>query len=270
MIEVNDKNSTTLRDCQKKRQKNATFAAKKGMEQSYFERIAAGSMSGVPYVNEAAMLTVIALLSVFALLFRLNQPLFIKIIGNLNVAAGRQSIFEPTGQDSLVMNIYLLLQAVILCCLLLYGAADATGLLSPSSSLLFLSLAAMLFLAWYVYNYLFILILGAIFTDNERYRTLHTNNLALFCVWGFALFFPVVWFFVVGRYFFVAYIFFIISYLVFRIILIFRTFNIFFNKNTGFLFFSLYLCGSEMTTLVMLYEGMIYIFNIVEKSNICQ
>ncbi|MDR0394222.1 MAG: DUF4271 domain-containing protein [Tannerella sp.] len=46
--------------------------------------------------------------------------------------------------------------------------------------------------------------------------------------------------------------------------------HIFLNKNTGFLFFSLYLCAQEIIPLVFLYEGLIYMYNIIEKNNIWQ
>jgi hypothetical protein len=108
-------------------------------------------------------------------------------------------------------------------------------------------------------------IFGYIFAEKSAYRMMFVNYQGLFCMWGIFLYLPVLWILLVGKYLFIAYAVFIISYLVFRVLMICRFIHIFFNKNTGLLFFSLYLCAQEIIPLVFLYEGLIYMYNIIEK-----
>jgi hypothetical protein len=113
-------------------------------------------------------------------------------------------------------------------------------------------------------------IFGYIFLEQDIYKIMFVNNQALFCAWGISLYIPVLWILLIGEYFFIAYIIFIISYLIYRSLLIYRFIHIFFYKSTGLLFLSLYLCSQEIIPLVFLYEGLIYMYNIIETNNIWQ
>jgi hypothetical protein len=113
-------------------------------------------------------------------------------------------------------------------------------------------------------------VFGYIFAKDDTRKLMFMNCQALFCVWGISLYIPVLWMLFVGKYFYIAYIIFIISYLSFRTILVYRFFHMFFYKNTGLLFLSSYLCSQEIIPLVFLSEGLIYIYNIIETSNIWQ
>jgi hypothetical protein len=58
-------------------------------------------------------------------------------------------------------------------------------------------------------------------------------------------------------------------YLLFRFTLIYMTVRIFYNKNTGLLYLSSYLCAQEIIPLLFLYEGLNYLYNTFEASTLC-
>ena len=219
------------------------------------------------------LLFVLLLLTTFAIIFRLNVPLFGKMISNINATEQRQSIFETTEKDSFLFNVFMTFQSLFLCSIFIFlFTIEYKYFIRPDVSTTFSAICILLLilLIFLLLKISLFTLFGRLFADKSANKMLFTNYQALLCIWGIFLYLPILWIFLVGKYFFIAFILFIISYLIFRIILIYRFFCIFFNKNTGLLFFSLYLCAQEIVPLVFLYEGLIYIYSIIEKNNIWQ
>jgi hypothetical protein len=221
-------------------------------------------LSRVSCTSDFLQLTVLVLLALFALVFRFNTPLFGKMLGNVTVGKERQSIFETTANDSVLLNAFMLFQSVVLLAIFTFAGATELGYFAQPdvpTSIRAIAALSLCFLAFYLVSCGTFFYFGVIFTENAEYKLLLTNFQAIFGLFGISLYIPVLWVLLFERFFIVAFIILIISYLISRALLIYRFINFFFNENTRFLFFLLYLCTSEMTLLVLLIVGMINMYN---------
>ena len=243
------------------------------MNNDAFEGYAGTYLNNNVLSNDILLIVVLVLLSTFALIFRLNVPMFSRMIGNISAGEKGQSIFDAIAKDSFLLNLFMGFQAIFLCSVFLFSIAVKNeffvrpGVMIAFLIVIFLFIIILLFCALKraIYHSF-----GHVFAEKLLCKMMLMNYQALFCLWGVFLYIPVLWVLFVGKYIFVAYTFFIISYIAFRAALIYRFVYIFFNKNTGLLFLSLYLCAQEIIPLVFLYEGLIYMYNIIEISNIWQ
>lgn len=243
------------------------------MNNSDFEGYTGIYLNDITFSNDIMLVIVLLLLSTFALIFRFNVPLFSKMISNINSGEQRQSIFETTERDSFFFNAFMTFQTLLLCSIFIFSTAvKYKYFIKPDIATTFLTIFILLIFLFifYLFKKALYAIFGYVFTEKSTYKMMFTNYQALFCTWGIFIYIPVLWILLVGQYILTAIIIMVISYLLFRLILIYRFIYIFFNKNTGLLFLSLYLCGQEIIPLVFLYEGLIYMYNIIEKNNIWQ
>jgi hypothetical protein len=214
-----------------------------------------------------------ALLAVFACVFRLSTPLFGKMLDNINAREQRQSFFFVIERDRFLFNTFMIFQTLLLLCIFSISITIKYNYFTNPDIPTTLIITATLFivlLLFYLFKKAIYFTFGRVFAEKSACQVMFANYQGIFCTWGLFLYLPVLWILLIGKYLFVAYALFIISYLAFRTALIYRFIHIFLNKNTGFLFFTLYLCAQEIIPLVFLYEGLIYIYNIIEKNNIWQ
>ena len=231
------------------------------MDNADFEGFEGMRFLSITSSNDIMLVIVIFLLLVFALIFRLNKPLFDKMISNINAGEQRQSIFVTTEKDSFLFNAFMTFQTLLLCSILLFSfAAKYKDLLPADRAMLLISLCAffIIFFIYYLFKRILYAFFGTIFVEKATNKMMFTNYQALFCSWGVTLYLPVLWVLLFNTQVVFSIILLIVSFLAYKAILAFRFFNIFINKNTGFLFLSLYLCALEVVPLVFLYEGMIY------------
>ncbi|MDR1116322.1 MAG: DUF4271 domain-containing protein [Tannerella sp.] len=243
------------------------------MDSTYFEGYTGIYLDNTTFSNDILLLVVLILLSTFALIFRLNMPLFGKMISNTRANEQRQSIFDTTQKDSFLFNLFMSFHTLLLCSIFVFlVSAKYNFFINPDISKMSFITAGLfvVLLVFYLLKRGIYGIFGYIFLEQDIYKIMFVNNQALFCAWGISLYIPVLWILLIGEYFFIAYIIFIISYLIYRSLLIYRFIHIFFYKSTGLLFLSLYLCSQEIIPLVFLYEGLIYMYNIIETNNIWQ
>ena len=243
------------------------------MDSTYFEGYEGIYLNDITFSNDIMLLVVLILLTIFAVIFRLNVPLFGKMISDINAAEQRQSIFETTEKDSFLFHVFMTFQTLLLCSIIIFlFTIEYKFFILPdiTTTITVITILLLILLIFFLLKMSLFTFFGLLFTDKSAIKILFTNYQALLCIWGIFLYLPILWIFLVGEIFFIAVFLFIISYLVFRLIHIYRIFCIFFNKNTGLLFFSLYLCAQEIVPLVFLYEGLIYIYSIIEKNNIWQ
>ena len=243
------------------------------MDNDVFEGYSGTYINDITFANDIMLIIVLLMLSFFAFLFRLNIPLYSKMIRNIRGGEQRYSIFLATEKDSFYFNAFMTFQTLLLCGILIFSFSVECGLLVPkTNSLNILQILGVLLLTlfiFFLFKKMFYAVFANIFTDKGASDILSYNQ-AAFCFWGIFLYIPVLWILLVGKYFFIAATLVIISYLIFRIFLLNRFFYIFFNKKTGLLFLSLYLCAQEIIPLVFLYKGLIYMYNIIEINNIWQ
>ena len=236
------------------------------MESDDFEVLMQMKIHDLALSNDIILVIVFILLSVFAWVFRLNVPLFGKMISHITSGEQRQSIFETTEKDSILFNAFMVFQTILLCSIFVFSVAFKYDIIQPEIVNIFLSIGFLflLFLVFFLFKIVLYTTLGTFFIAKSTNKMLITNYQALFCTWGVTLYLPVFGVLLFDSYLFVSFIFLIISYLIFKVIFSFRFFYIFYNKNTGFLFLSLYLCAQEIVPLVFLYEGMVYTYNIMK------
>ncbi|MDR2775555.1 MAG: DUF4271 domain-containing protein, partial [Tannerella sp.] len=261
-----------------KSKESVNFAVDKIANETLMNDIDFDGYPGI-YLNKATfsddiiLLVVLILLSTFALIFRLNLPLFGKTINNIHADEQRQSIFDTTQRDSFLFNLFMKFQTLFLGSILIFlVSTDYNFFINPDTkaTILIITCLFVALLAFYLLKRCLYGIFGYIFLEKDIHRMMFVNYQALFCIWGISLYFPILWILLIGGDFYIACIIFIISYLSFRATFIYRFIHIFFYKNTGLLLLSLYLCSQEIIPLIFLYEGLIYMYNIIETNNIWQ
>jgi hypothetical protein len=238
-----------------------------------FEGYSGIHLNNTTFSDDILLLVVLLLLTTFSFLFRLNTRLFAGMINNIYTSRIRQNVFDTRQRDSFLFNCFMIFQTLLLSSIFIFLASvDDNLFIKPDITTTFLVIAGLFaaLLAFYLLKKGIYAVGGSIFAEKKSYKMMFMNYQALFCVWGVFLYIPVLWILLTGNYSYVAYILFIISYLLFTIILIYRFVHIFFYKDTGLLFLSLYLCSQEIVPLVFLYEGLIYMYNIIETNNIWQ
>jgi hypothetical protein len=229
------------------------------------------TIDNLNFSNDVLLLIVFVLLTVFAVIFRLNILFFRQMVSNMNADEHRVSIFGKTDKDSFFFYIFLSFQTILLTGIFCYFVSIEYGVIQVNDGyMLFLYLAA-IFIILLIYFYLkkFIYnVFGSVFTNNDDKALLLMNYRSIFSVWGIILYIPVLWILLVREYIFFASIMFILSYIAFRLMMAYRFIHIFLNKNTGILFLSLYLCSQEIVPLVLLYKVLINLDSIIEINNI--
>jgi len=237
------------------------------MENNDFEGYTGLFFNNNIFSYDIMLVIVILLLAVFAFEFRKNIQLFGKMISNMNAREQRQSIFETTENDSFLFSSFMIFQTLLLLSILLFLlAVEYEYIINPdfASTLLTIGFFFLLFFAFYLFKQVLYAIFSTVFIEKSSSKIMFTNYQALFCTWGISLYIPILCILLIDTHPLVSIIFLSISYLAFLIILSFRFFYIFYNKYTGFLFLSLYLCAQEMVPLVFLYKGMVYMYNVMK------
>ncbi|WP_234997948.1 DUF4271 domain-containing protein [Parabacteroides sp. Marseille-P3160] len=211
------------------------------------------------------------LLFLFALLFRANRHYFAQMLGDLFSVKDRKSLFEDSVADDFQIRTFLVFQALFLCCIILFSGVYAYGKISiPSvkAVCVLLLLLFCVFFAFYQFKQAMNYILGWVFADAEKYRLWKTHYNVIMGFWGIFLYLPALWIVFFGELIIVPVIMFLFFYISCRILLIYKTLRIFYIKNSGLLYLSLYLCAQEILPIVFLYEGLIYLYNIIETSTL--
>jgi hypothetical protein len=238
-----------------------------------FEGYTGINLDSITFSNDIMLVIVLMLLTVFAWIFSLNLPLFGKMISNINAGEQRQSIFETTQKITFLFDSFMTFQTIFLCSIFMFSAAVKYKLILHNdikTTLLSTGLLFAFFFIYYMFKRALSAVFGMIFVEKSTNKMLSTNYQALFSTWGILLYLPVLWILLIKEYFFVSVIILIISFLLFKALLLFRYIYKFFKKNTGFLFLSLYLCTHEIAPLVFLYQGVVFICNIIERNNTWQ
>ena len=237
------------------------------MNNTDFEGFAGTQLTNITFTNDIMLLIILLMLLAFAVMFRLNTSLLGKMISDVNAGEERQSIFGTIANNNVLFNAVMIFQTLFLCSFFIFSTISEYKYISTPDTVTTFKTTGILIIIlsiFFLFKRLIYATFGYIFTDSSTTKFMLINHQSLFCIWGISLYFPVLWILLVGNFFLFAIIIVIICYLAFRAILIFRFLNMFFNKNTGILFLSLYLCAQEIVPLVFLYEGLIYMYNIIE------
>lgn len=222
-------------------------------------------------VNDVLFSLLLALLIIFALVFRTNYRLFAKMVRDAFFVKERLSLFETMGGNEFVFSNFMTFQALFLCSVSLFGIARGYGLISFPDVGMNLFLVAFLFLIvtlYYQYKKVVYYLTGNIFSEADKYKFWKTNYDAITGFWGVLLYIPVLWIIFIGERVDMQIALFILLYFLYRFLVIYKAIRIFHIKGSGFLYIILYLCGQEILPLILVFKGVIYLYNFIEKSAI--
>jgi len=218
-------------------------------------------------IYDILVFVLIILLSVFAYAFYTCYPLFAKMFRGLISLKERQNLFDSQTRESAFLNVFLGFQALFLSAVILFlvylriakiqeqGVLQAMILLSKFLFILFLFYLLKRFL-YYLYS--------SVFTTKGKHKLWNTTYHTLFYFYGILLYLPILWLTLDRERFFGALIFFFAIFSFFRIAAIYVKIRLFYDKNNGFLHLILYLCAQEIVPLLILYESLTYLRNVIE------
>ncbi len=224
-------------------------------------------------VEDVIFSLLLVLIMMFAFVFRANQRLFIKMLKDTVAVKERQSLFEETvsGNNEFYFRAFMIFQMLFLCSIIFFSLGRIQGYITNLDEKVVLIANTAIFIViflFYQFKRLVYYLLGNIFVDRNQYKLWKTNYNAVMGVWGIILYIPALWFVFVNGYITIPAILFFILYFLCRFVIIYKSIRIFHSKSVGFLYLSLYLCGQEILPLVLLYKGIVYLYNFIETSTI--
>ncbi|MDR2763416.1 MAG: DUF4271 domain-containing protein [Tannerella sp.] len=241
------------------------------MNTAIFEGYIGIRVGNEQFVYDTFLLLVFSLFTLFAVLFRFYFPLFTRILNELFSTKERQNLFDERVQDNLFFTGFLIFQALFLCSLFIYlvydnyaGFHDLRIFSIHGMLLLFFGI----FCLFYLFKQCMYSLHGFVFSEKENNRQWKAIYRNLSCLWGISLYLPVTWLILDYKHLTGALSLFAFFYGLYRFTLIYMTVRIFYNKNTGILYLSSYLCAQEIVPLLFLYEGMNYLYNTIEVSTL--
>lgn len=222
-------------------------------------------------VDDVVFSLLFVLFVCFALVFRTNYRLFLKMMRDVVYVKERQNLFEVARGSEWFFRNFMTFQALFLCSVCLFAIARAYGYfnhLLENTVLISIGLIMMVLVLFYWCKRCFYYLFGIVFTDAPKYKFWKTNYNAIIGAWGICLYIPALWLVFVGGSIRIPVLLFVFFYILCRFVIIYKTIRIFHRKSSSFLYISLYLCGQEILPLVFLYEGIIYLYNFIESSTL--
>ncbi len=242
------------------------------MNHTDFEGYAGIDLNNALYSTDIMLVVILICLFIFSVIFRYNLSEFEKMKNNIITGEYRPALFDKAGQENLLFSIFMPFQTVVLCGIFFTSVSiELQYLPNPDIKTMLLAMASLsaVMLTFYFLKKILYRLFGGVFLEKEAHETMSVNYRSLFNAWGVFMYIPTLSIILISEST-IAYILFPAGYLAFRVILICRFINIFLDKNTGIFFLSLYLCAQEIIPLIFLYEGLIYMYNIIETNNIWQ
>ena len=223
-------------------------------------------------VDDVIFSLIFVLLLTFAIVFRANFPLFLKMWKDAFLMKDRKNLFDERIQKSgWFFRNFMIFQGLFLTSIALTATARIYGLLNPvnPAQILFeIGITLFLLFLYYQFKRLSFYVFGAVFADPQKFDFWRTSYNAIMGIWGLSIYIPVLWLVFMGAAATLPLLLFAILYILCRFVIIYKTIRIFYKKSTGLLYISLYLCGQEILPLVLLYEGIVYLYNFIELSTL--
>ncbi len=206
-----------------------------------------------------------------SLVFRHREKMLSSMLNDLFRENDRKSIFFGTNGNDLYHKLFLCFQSVILlsvfvyCCFFTPYQAPAP---SFSQAVTLLGGSILLLAAFLLCKRVFYMLAGVVFFSKESLKQWIDTYISLICLSGILLFIPVLlMFYIENAYYFCLYfVFFYLFSLI--IVIIYKTYILFFKGRGLLLYLFLYLCAQEIVPLFLLYKGFIYFFNVVQKDTL--
>ncbi|MDR1370013.1 MAG: DUF4271 domain-containing protein [Dysgonamonadaceae bacterium] len=174
----------------------------------------------------------------------------------------RKSIFsEPVGNE-LYIKLLLIFQTIIILSIFSYTVFignKENEIVVLSGFYENLGKIGLLLASFFIYKWISYNIIGSIFFQKEILTQWLNNFTSMICLLGVIIFIPVVLMFYVKWMFSFCYFFVLFCILTIIIIVICRTYVLFFYNLRKLHYLFLYLCGQEMAPLLVLHLGLVYL-----------
>lgn len=221
-------------------------------------------------MDDAVFVLMVSVVVAFAVVFRANFLHFLRMLKDVRYVRERHNLFDPIpGRHIFFFRSYMLFQVFLLCGIGVFAFTRAEGLIAYRDwrdLLLVVGAYTGLFYVFYVVKQLIHVLLALSFTTLQRYRLWKINYSAVMGLWGLTLYLPVYWMVIVGGNVWVPVILFCFLYVLCRLVVVYKTISIFWHRDLGILYISIYFCALEILPLVYLYEGMVLLYNLIETN----
>ncbi|MDY3070070.1 MAG: DUF4271 domain-containing protein [Parabacteroides sp.] len=217
-------------------------------------------------VNDLLFAMLLFFFSFFALGFRNNYHLFFRVAKEAWYVKSRQNLFESKVKDSFLFRVFLLLQPLFLCSVILFVEMRNSGsgdYYDPLYVLKYIGINFIVFILFFIVKQMFLYLWGYVFADKEQYYNCRSCYNSIIALWGVSLYLPSLWMVFVGDEHFLPMIIFISLYFLSRFAIIYKIIRIFHIRNKGIFYISLYLCAQEILPLYFLYRGIVYLYNFI-------
>lgn len=241
------------------------------MENELFEGYIGVGFDYGRHIHDIIFVMMLALISIFSVIFRIFYPLIRKMIRSLLSVRERQNLFETSMKKNLFFKAFMKFQMLFLCTIFFYllilrggyvELNDCGHALLPMGGL-FIAIYAYYLIKQGIYG-----LYGQVFSKEDKYSLWRNGYHSLSYIWGVLLYFPTFWLLFDRQHIPYILMFYCALYLLYRIAFAYTTIRIFYNKNTGFLFLSSYLCAQEIIPLLFVYEGLNYLHNNIDTSTL--
>jgi hypothetical protein len=217
-----------------------------------------------------------ALFIIFTLFFLLSMQMIggqwkmlLAMADGLWHSKGRQSIFYTTTGNEQYSKYILFTQSLLLLSVFVYKAYVVelfTAVPPTSFVLLIIGTFALLCFLFYCIKWLSYTFVGSVFFTNDKLMQWRTSFFSMISLSGIILFIPTLLFVFVDVLRSVSYYFILFYFICFGIVLIYKTYELFFPRRDTFLYLFLYLCAQEIIPLFFFYKTVVYLFNFFCKT----
>lgn len=217
-------------------------------------------------VNDLMFAMLLVFFSLFALGFHNNYHLFLRIAKDAWSVKSRQNLFESNVKDSFFFRLFLVIQPLFLCSVILYVGMKNLGKVDFSNPLYVLACIGINFLVFaffFILKQVFYYLWGYVFAEKEQYDSCRICYNSIISLWGVSLYIPSLWIVFVGNEHILPTIMFVSFYFLSRFAIIYKIIRIFHIRNKGIFYISLYLCAQEILPLYFLYRGIVYLYNFI-------
>ena len=167
---------------------------------------------------------------------------------------------------------FMIFQMLLLVSVALFNVARVYNRIDSSISelqqLLVLLGVFGIILVYYTLKQFLYFVVGRLFFEEQQYRLWKNGYNAVQIVFGVTLYIPVLWLVFVQKHLDIAFILLLFLFILSRLVIFYKVIRIFNNKGSNILYLILYLCTQEILPLILLYEGLIYQYNFIEKSTL--
>ena len=223
------------------------------------------------HVMDGLFISVLILLFVFVLALRSNYMQFVIMLQDIVIKKRRKNLFEGIAPKHIAFTRYMVFQSLTLCAICLFAIIWRLQNLkeySLGTMLMGIGFLLMVLLFIHLFRKSYAWIVGWVFLKMDESRFLKVGYNAVISVWGLLLFIFSIYLIYPHNNLIIVIILFALIYIISRFVLIYQSIRIFNVENIRILFLCLYLCGQEIVPLILLYRGMVYLYNFIDTNNL--